>query len=270
MIYRTLEGGFVISIIYLSKRNMARLLFVVVILGAIIGIFHSSLRNAAEEVVSVLVANTKLHPIYAVDTKEKKVAISFDATWGSTRTPQLLDILDQYKIKTTFFLTNIWMNEYPQLTKEIADRGHEIALHTANHPNLTELGEAQIQKELQDNAGKVTELTGQRAILFRPPYGAYNNLVIKTIQGLNLIPIQWSVDSLDWKNLSAEEMYQRVTKRIHPGAIVLFHNDGAYTPKALPGILDYLKGEGYVIVPVSELLYKDNYYVDVNGIQKLK
>lgn len=259
-----------INVVYYSKRHLARCLLIIVILSAAVGIFRSSVRLTVEDVVSVLVAEAKLHPIYAVDIKEKKVAISFDATWGSTRTPQILQILAKHNIRTTFFLTNIWLNEYPHLGKEIVACGHEAALHTATHPRLTELPDEKIRQELQENASLIKDITGQYPVLFRPPFGAYNNRVIKIIKEENFIPIQWSVDSLDWKDLSADAMFRRVTQRIHPGAIVLFHNDGANTPQALEPILEYLKNEGYTVVPVSELIFKDNYYIDVNGIQKGK
>lgn len=244
-------------------------MLVLVITIATLGIFHDSL-GAAGKVVSALVAGGKIHPIYAVDTEEKKVAISFDAAWGSTRTNQILQILAKHNLKTTFFLTNIWLNQYPQLAREIAEAGHEIGLHSANHPHFTELTTEKIIQELEENARMIKEITGQDPYLFRPPFGAYNNNVIKVVQEQGLIPIQWSVDSLDWKNLTAEQIYQRVTGKIHPGAIVLFHNDGANTPAALEPILQFLFQEGYEVVPISELIYKENYYIDANGIQKLK
>lgn len=249
---------------------MARILLVLVFITATIGIFHSSLGRAAGEVVSVIVSGGKIHPIYAVDTTEKKVAISFDATWGSSRTTQIMQILAKHNLKATFFLTNIWLNQYPHLARQISQEGHEIGLHSANHPRFTELSAEKIVKELQDNASMITEITGQQPYLFRPPFGAYNNGVIKIVQEENFIPIQWSIDSLDWKNLTSEQIIQRVTSKLHPGAIVLFHNDGTNTPAALEPIIEYMKKEGYTIVPVSELIYKDNYYIDINGIQKLK
>ncbi len=263
------KEGFAIAIIYLSKNKLSRYFLIFVIIFATMCIFPIPLKNIAYDVLSVVSGN-RLLPIYAVDTQEKKVALSFDATWGSTRTPKILQILDQHQIKTTFFLTNIWLKQYPHLAREIGERGHEIGLHTVNHPNLTELTENKIKEELQDNADLITETTGQKPILFRPPFGAYNNLVIKTADALNFKTIQWSVDSLDWKNLTAEAMYERVTQKLHPGAIILFHNDGANTAEALEPIIAYLKKEGYIIVPVSELLYKENYDIDHRGFQKLK
>lgn len=246
---------------------MSRLLLVLVIVISLLSIFPIPLKDLAVEAVSVI-SGSRLVPIYAVDTSEKKIALSFDATWGSTRTPQILQILDEREIKTTFFLTNIWLKEFPELAKEISNRGHEIGLHTANHPRLTDLDQEKIKKELLDNVQMVTEITGQNPYLFRPPFGAYNNLVINTATNLNLVTIQWSVDSLDWQNLSAQAMYDRITQKIHPGAIVLFHNDGESTPEALKLLLPYFKEQGYKIVPISELIYKDNYYIDNNGFQK--
>ncbi|HHY05425.1 MAG TPA: polysaccharide deacetylase family protein [Clostridia bacterium] len=242
-------------VIYLSKNKLFRFLLIMVIVISILSIFPISLKNIAEDVVSVI-SGGRLIPIYAVDTPEKTIALSFDATWGSTRTPQILQILDEYEIKTTFFLTNIWLKQYPQLAKEISERGHEIGLHTANHPRLTDLAESKIKKELTDNIQLITEVTGQKPYLFRPPFGAYNNLVIKTATDLNLMTIQWSVDSLDWQNLSAEAMYERITQKIHPGSIVLFHNDGANTPEALKLLLTYFKQEGYnTVIPKSVRFY---------------
>lgn len=254
--------------LYLSKNHLTMLLLVFVICSAIGGIFKTSISNATGELLSVLAVGEKIHPIYAVDLSEKKLAISFDATWGSSRTQELLNILAKYNIKTTFFLTNIWLKDYPDLAKEIVAQGHEVAMHSANHPKMTDLPDDKALQELRENETLITEITGVKPYLFRPPFGAYNNRIVKLVQDAGYIPIQWSIDSLDWKNLSAEEIYQRVTKRTAPGAIVLFHNDGTNTPAALEMILEFYKQEGYTVVPVSQLIYKDNYYVDHNGIQK--
>lgn len=244
------------------------MLLVLVICTAVWGIFKTNIANVAGNVVSVIATGGKIHPIYAVDITEKKVALSFDATWGSSRTQQLLDTLASYDAKTTFFLTNIWLKEYPQLAKEIVAQGHEVAMHSANHPNMTELSNEKALQELRDNEALIIEITGQKPYLFRPPFGAYNNRIVKLIQDAGYIPIQWSIDSLDWKNLSAQDIYKRVTSKMAPGAIVLFHNDGTNTPEALEKILEYLKQEGYSVVPVSQLIYQDNYLIDHNGIQK--
>ncbi|MCG0277358.1 MAG: polysaccharide deacetylase family protein [Thermanaeromonas sp.] len=220
--------------------------------------------------LAILVGRTKkLLPIYSVATSEKKVAFSFDATWGAEHTPKLLEVLRQHNVRTTFFLTNIWLEKYPDMAKKIAAEGHEIGLHSATHPHFTSLSEEQMEQELRENHRLVEEVTGYKPELFRPPFGDYNDTVIRVVQRLGYKAIQWDVDSLDWQeHLSAEEIYQRVLKGIKPGSIVLFHNNGKHTATVLGPLLEKLKAEGYQIVPVSELLIKGDYYVDHNGVQR--
>jgi polysaccharide deacetylase family sporulation protein PdaB len=208
-------------------------------------------------------------PIYAVDMKEKKLAISFDAAWGADCTPTLLKILKENNIKTTFFLTGIWLKEYPEMVKAIADAGHELGNHSLTHPHCNTLSEEEFIKELKDNEEMIYKLTKKRTRLFRPPFGEYDNNNIKAARKNGYEVIQWSVDSLDWQELGTEAVVDRILKNAHPGAIMLFHNNAKYTPEALPIILKKLKEDGYKIVPVSDLLIKGDYYVERHsGIQK--
>lgn len=204
----------------------------------------------------------RLVPIYRVQTEEKIAAISFDAAWGSDVTPRLLDILRRHGVKTTFFLVKFWMEEYPDMTRRIAAEGHEIGNHSATHPRMSSLSKESMIEELQTTHKKIKELTGQEANLFRPPFGDYGNLLITTCSELNYKVIQWDVDSLDWKDLSASAIYDRVIKRIKPGSIVLFHNNGKNTAEALEIILNELDRQGYKVVPISQLLIKGEYYID--------
>lgn len=212
-------------------------------------------------VISV-VSRQRLVPIYYVDTPEKKIAISFDASWGAEYTPTILQILKDHDIKTTFFLTGYWIEKYPDLVKKIAEEGHELGNHTYTHPHLNSLDKQSIKNELERVHAALTDLWGKEPTLFRPPFGEYSNKVIEAANELNYLTIQWSVDSLDWKDLDKDTIVKRVTGALHPGAIVLFHNNGRYTADALPEILQFAKENGYTVVPISELLYKDNYYID--------
>ena len=101
----------------------------------------------------------------------------------------------------------------------------------------------------------------------RPPYGDYDNKVLETDQGIGMKTIQWSVDSLDWKDLSAEQITDRVLKATEPGSIVLFHNAAKHTPQALPKIIESLQADGYQLVPISSLIYQSNYTIDHTGKQ---
>ena len=213
-------------------------------------------------------ATSRLLPVYEVDTEEPLVAISFDASWGAEHTGAILDVLDSYGVKTTFFLVNLWLEDYPEQAREIVARGHEIGLHSATHPDMASLSREQIDRELADNYALIKETTGFDPNLFRPPYGSYNDALITAAYDAGFIPVQWSVDSLDWQDLSADEIFRRVTADVHPGDIVLFHNNGLHTAEALPQVLDYFEQRGLRVVPVSRLLRQDDWYVDVNGVQR--
>ncbi|MDK2821797.1 MAG: peptidoglycan-N-acetylglucosamine deacetylase [Clostridia bacterium] len=238
--------------------------FLIFFLGLFVGIKLSYFQN-----IAISVGRTqRLLPIYSVDTKEKKVALSFDATWGAKHTPKLLEILKKHKVKSTFFLTNIWLKEYPEVAKKIVQEGHEIGLHSATHPHFTSLSEKEMEQELKENSLLVEKTTGYKAKLFRPPFGDYNDQVIRVVKSMGLWPIQWDVDSLDWQDqMSQEDIYNRVTKNIKPGSIVLFHNNGQYTADVLSPLLDWLEQEGYEVVPIGELIIKGDYYVDHAGVQ---
>lgn len=212
--------------------------------------------------VSVFGNVDRLVPIYRVQTDKKQVAFSFDAAWGSDVTPRLLEIFKKHDIKTTFFLVNFWMEKYPDMTKKIAENGHEIGNHSATHPNMGDLAKNEIVKEIKTTHDKIKELTGQEAKLFRPPFGDYSNTLITTANELGYHVIQWDVDSLDWKDLSAKAIYDRVIERVKPGSIVLFHNNGKFTAEALEPLIIELKSRGFEIVPVSHLLIKDGFYID--------
>lgn len=210
---------------------------------------------------------TRELPVYNVDTQEKKLSISFDAAWGTSRTQGILDILDRYGVKTTFFLVGFWAEKNPDMVREIAARGHEIGNHSATHPHISQLTDAQVREELRKCSDLVASITGKPTTLFRPPYGEYDDGVIRTAREAGYECIQWNVDSLDWKNRGAQDMIRRCTRSVHPGDIVLFHNDSQYILEALPSILEYYQQAGYTIVPISELLLTGETWIDHAGKQ---
>ena len=222
--------------------------------------------GALPDTVSVVSGKREL-PIYCVNRDDNKISISFDAAWGGDKTLGILDLLDEYNIKTPFFLVDIWTQKYPELVKEIVARGHEIGNHSTSHPQMSKLNETQIAKELNTQADNVLAIAGVRPVLFRPPYGDYNNRVITTARAQGFVPIQWSVDSLDWKNRGAQEIINRATK-VKSGDIVLFHNDSQYILDALPAVLKYYAENGYSVVPISEILLTGETTIDIQGRQQ--
>ena len=206
-------------------------------------------------------------PIYSVETEEKKIAISFDCAWGVEYTDKLLEIMKLNDIRCTFFAVQFWVERYPEYVRKIIDAGHEIGTHSRTHPYMSTLSKTQIQDELTTSSQAIEKLTGKKVTLFRPPYGDYNNTLIDTCAEMGLYPIQWDVDSLDWKNLSGTEIALRIINGVKNGSIILCHNNGLHTAEALPLIFSTLKNRGYDFVPISELIYKENYYIDHNGRQ---
>ena len=212
-------------------------------------------------------SNTRNLPIYSVDIKEKKIALTFDVSWGKDNTDEILDILDKYNVKASFFLVGGWIDMYPELVKKIYDKGHELGNHTDKHPDLTRISRDKIISEISINDAKIMNLTGFEPKIFRCPSGSYNSSVIKTIEATGHYAIQWDVDSIDWREEGGEVELNRVLKKAKPGSIILFHNNAKNTPGNLPKIIEYFKKSGYQFVKVGDLIYKNNYYMDQSGKQ---
>ena len=207
----------------------------------------------------------KSTPISYVGTKEKKVSISFDASWGNDKTQLILDTLDQYDVKATFFLVGIWVREYPDDVKNIANAGHDIGNHSNTHPDLTQLNMASIRYEIETCNSDIEKLTGKRPTLFRNPFGAYDDRVVGTVLGMGMDCIQWDVDTLDWTNNSGAEICARIRNNIKNGSIILMHNAGGSTADSLPMIIQTIQDLGYEIVPISELIPEGDYTTDFSG-----
>ena len=215
-------------------------------------------------------APTRQLPVYCVERADKKIAISFDAAWGNEDTQTLIDILNAHDVRATFFLVGGWVEKFPESVKALSDAGMEIMNHSETHPHLSQLSPEQVKNEVNTCSDRIEAITGVRPTLFRCPYGEYTDSAIRSIRALGVEPIQWDVDSLDWKGISADEITQRVLKGVKPGSIVLFHNAAEHTPEALAGIIESLQAGGYEFVPISELLLEGKTEIDVNGMQKAK
>ena len=208
-------------------------------------------------------------PVYCVQTEKPQVALTFDAAWGNEDTGKLLDILAAHNVKATFFMTGGWVDNYPEDVKRIAAAGHDLGNHSENHKNMSKLSAAQQKKEIMSVHDKVKTLTGIDMNLFRPPYGDYNTLLIQTAKSCGYLPIQWDVDSLDWKNYGVDSIVQTITENPHlgNGSIILMHNGAKYTAQALDTVITKLQEAGYELVPLSQLVYRENYRIDHEGRQ---
>lgn len=254
-------GLFVLSVIFIS--------------GVAIGYGQNKL--AKESVATI--ANSGMHqskisnerklPIYCVDSPDKKVALSFDAAWGNEDTKKIMQILKKHKIHVTFFMTGGWVESYPDDVKMIAEEGHDLGNHSENHKQMSQLSKEECKDEIMKVHDKVKELTGKEMMLFRPPYGDYNDTLIEAVKECGYHAIQWDVDSLDWKDYGVDSIIRTVCEHKHlgNGSIILCHNGAKYTAEALETLITNLQGQGYEIVPISELIYKENYEMDTEGRQ---
>lgn len=206
-------------------------------------------------------------PIYCVQREQKLLSISFDAAWGNEDTQSLIDILARYKVPATFFVVGEWVDKYPESVKALHEAGHEIMNHSNTHAHYPQLSTSQITADLNACNDRIQSVTGTRPTLVRLPYGDYDDNSITAVRSIGMEPIQWDVDSLDWKELSAPEITKRVTSKVQPGSIVLFHNAALHTPEALPGILETLLQKGYTFVPISQLILDGDYTIDHTGRQ---
>lgn len=216
---------------------------------------------------TAVIARKRELPIYSVSRDDKVIAISFDASWGADKTISILDILDHYGVKTTFFLVGNWVEKYPDMVQEIFKRGHEIGNHSDTHPHMSQLSEDGIRKELRTMSDRVEKLTGVRPTLFRPPYGDYNDRVISVSRAAGYEAVQWSIDSLDWKDRGTQDIVKQCTYRVENGDIVLFHNDSNDIVNALPTVIQHYQSLGYTIIPVGEILLEGDYTINVQGKQ---
>lgn len=218
---------------------------------------------------SVYYGNTpRLVPIYSVEREDKVVSISFDCAWGVEHTDDILKALKVSDVHATWFMVEFWTEKYPEYVKKIDEGGHEIGTHSSTHSYMSKQNSEEIKLELATSSEAIKNITGKEVSLFRPPYGDYDDELIRTASELGYYTIQWDTDSLDWKDLSAPDLAMRVINNVKNGSIILMHNNGLHTAEAVPIILETLKNRGYSFVPIGELIYKDNYTIDGTGRQQ--
>lgn len=199
-------------------------------------------------------------PIYRGADTSSLVALSFD-DGPAPATMKTLAQLNRLKLHATFFVIGRQIAGNEHELRAIVKHGNEIAVHTWDHPDLTTLTNAQIRKELLDTRDGIRKGVGVDPALYRPPYGAVNDRVVRAVASTRMVPVLWDVDGDDWvADISAAEISRRVLAGVRPGSIILLHDGGGprnQTVKAIPLILKGLKARGLKPVMVSELLEQD-------------
>jgi polysaccharide deacetylase family sporulation protein PdaB len=190
------------------------------------------------------------------------VALTFDDGPNEPYTSQILKILKDNNVKATFFMVGKNVEFFPRSAKAVAEAGHAIGNHSYSHPMMVLETNARVRSEIGRAQKAILKATGRRPVLFRPPYGAHDSLILTQAEKLGYVCIQWSVSSKDWERPGVNKIVRNVTRRVHNGGIVLMHDgfklrhgaDRSQTVAALPEIIRFLREQGYEFVTVPELL----------------
>ena len=209
----------------------------------------------------------KYLPIYNVKTDEKKIAFTMNCAWNADDIDSILETLKNNNVHITFFMVGDWVDKYTKKKKKINEAGHEIGSHSNTHPHVNKLSAEKNLEEINLSVAKIQKITGQKTNIYRAPYGEYNNTVIKTAEENGYYTIQWNLDTLDYKGLTGEQMWNRLKNKLENGAIILSHNGTKHTADSLDMLIKNIKSKGYEIITVSQLIYKDNYIINGNGTQ---
>lgn len=246
----------------MTKKQVLRILSAVLLSLVTLTILIFAIVNA----VTASAEDVKL-PIYCVDRGDNKIAITFDCAWGNSNTDELLKILKDANAKATFFVTGEFCDSYPDDVKKFYEAGHSVQNHSDKHPHVKGMNINDLIEDTRECSRKIKMITGEEPILYRAPYGEYDNNVMTTLEGMGLKVIQWDVDSIDWEDPDAYTIYNRILSKTQSGSVLLFHNDLENTTEALPQILTELLQKGFEFVAVEDMIYTEDYYIDNTGKQ---
>ncbi|WP_090720167.1 polysaccharide deacetylase family protein [Paenibacillus typhae] len=220
----------------------------------------SSLALARSDVKNRQYHEQKGDIIWEVPTKQKVIALTFDDGPDPTDTAKILDVLQEYNAKCTFFAIGKKIAAYPEIASRVISEGHELANHTYNHVYFKRpISVEQAMKELKQTEDEIVKVTGRHSSLFRPPGGMYDETLVNVSNRMGLKPVLWSwhQDTRDWNRPGVWKISNKVIKNAHNGDIVLFHDyvhGQSQTHEALQIILPALEKQGYRFITVSELI----------------
>lgn len=212
-------------------------------------------------------ATKKYLPIYNVQTEENKIAFTMNCAWNADDIDSILETLENNDVHITFFMVGEWVDKYPEAVKKIYEAGHEIGSHSNTHPHVNNLSAEKNLEEINLSVNKIEKITGSKTTLYRAPYGEYNDTVIKTAQENGYYTIQWNLDTLDYEELTGEEMWNRIKNKLDKGSIILSHNGTKHTADSLDMLIKNIKNSGFKVTTISDLIYKENYTINNNGTQ---
>lgn len=237
-----------------------------IVIALLIAVLVPAVWFSVSRTASVFLVNGREIPIYSVERSDNKIALTFDCAWGDEDMDAILDTLDKYEAKATFFVLGTWAEKYPDAVRKIKEHGHELGNHSYNHADYTKLSADKILSDLDKCDSAIEAVTGEKPYLMRAPSGGYNDTVVKTAEGSGRWYIQWSVDGIDYGDAEPQAIYDRSVSHTEAGDIILLHTGTQSTANVLPKILEALECK-YEFSTVSELIYRENYKIDNTGRQ---
>ncbi|WP_027417417.1 polysaccharide deacetylase family protein [Aneurinibacillus terranovensis] len=242
---------------------MTKLIKHAILIGLLLHSFGMNQKVAEAAIKNRAYWEAKGDIIWEINTKDKVIALTFDDGPDPQYTQQILDLLDKYEAKGTFFVIGSKAESNASLIKEMKQKGHEIANHTYHHPNMRTIKQFTLLREINDTDNTIHAIIGTYPALFRPPGGTYNDKVVEAAKTGNHLVVMWSwtQDTKDWRSPGVQKIVDKVCKNAKPGNIVLFHDSGgdrSQTVKALEIILDKLSKEGYRFATVSQMISFQN------------
>ncbi|MDD4291487.1 MAG: polysaccharide deacetylase family protein [Clostridia bacterium] len=224
-------------------RGVCSLIIIALVLCVYMVCFSSS------EIQAVLSADT-LKPYYKGNTSQKQVSLMINVYWGEDYIEGMLNVLDEYNTKATFFFGGMWVEKNPLLLKKIFDRGHEIANHGYFHKNGDRLDFDGNRTEIYACQQMIFNTIGVKTTLFAPPSGAFCKATLEAANSLGYKTVMWSKDTIDWRDSSSDLVFRRATVNLANGDLVLMHPT-AHTLEALPRILKVYAEKDFKTVTVS-------------------
>lgn len=219
-------------------------LAVIVLVIGLVGFFGSS-------ATAVSIKGDNLY--YGGDENGKTVSLTFNVYEGTPVVEQILNILDEYEAKATFFIGGSWADDNIDCVREIYRRGHELGSHGYFHKDHSKMSYEANLEEIRPSIKLLEMICGQKITLFAPPSGAFAENTLNACKDLDLKVIMWSRDTIDWRDKDVNLLVSRATTDLKSGEIILMHPK-EQTVKALPTILNYIREHGLTAVTVSQNL----------------
>lgn len=238
-----------------KMKNTLKFISKIIIGAVLINLFSVCFLINISGVSHSYISDTEVHRKHKNNCM--KIALTFDDGPHPGYTPRILEILDEYGIKATFFTVGINAHYYPDTLRMVAERGHEIGNHTYSHPRVSCMAQSKLKQEIELCEETIYEITDCRTKLFRPPEGMIDSETLSVLQDLDYRVILWDIDTRDWAHTPPREIAEKVINKVSSGDIILMHDYiGVNSPtcEAMRIFIPVLIQKGYKFVVVSELI----------------